>query len=109
MIKPLTNRILSGDCIELMKALPEASIDMIFADPPYNLQLEGELHRPNHSKVEGVEESWDSFADFATYDRFTEEWLAAPRRLLKPHRPLWLIARSHNIFRAGPPPQGLRL
>src|SRR5882724_809396 len=101
MIKPLTNRILSGDCIELMRALPEASIDMIFADPPYNLQLEGELHRPNHSKVEGVEESWDSFADFATYDRFTEEWLAAAKRLLKPDGTLWVIGSYHNIFRVG--------
>src|ERR1700687_1104765 len=101
MIKPLTNRILSGDCIELMKGLPEASIDMIFADPPYNLQLEGELHRPNHSKVEGVEESWDRFADFATYDRFTEDWLTAARRLLKPDGTLWVIGSYHNIFRVG--------
>ena len=101
MIKPLTNRILSGDCIELMRALPEASIDMIFADPPYNLQLEGELHRPNHSKVDGVEESWDRFADFATYDRFTNDWLAAARRLLKPDGTLWVIGSYHNIFRVG--------
>ena len=101
MIKPLTNRILSGDCIELMQALPEASVDMIFADPPYNLQLEGELHRPNHSKVDGVEESWDRFADFASYDQFTNDWLAAARRLLKPDGTLWVIGSYHNIFRVG--------
>jgi len=101
MIEVLNNQILSGDCVELMKALPEASVDMIFADPPYNLQLEGELLRPNHSKVDGVEESWDRFADFATYDRFTTDWLAAARRLLKPDGTLWVIGSYHNIFRVG--------
>src|SRR5437763_1412772 len=101
MIEALTDRVLSGDCIELMKAMPEASIDMIFADPPYNLQLEGELHRPNHSRVDGVEEAWDRFADFATYDRFTTAWLACARRLLKPDGTLWVIGSYHNIFRVG--------
>jgi modification methylase len=95
------NQILIGDCIERMSELPAASIDMIFADPPYNLQLEGELHRPNNSKVDGVEEAWDRFADFATYDRFTQEWLAAARRLLKPEGTLWVIGSYHNIFRVG--------
>ncbi|MFZ5791199.1 MAG: site-specific DNA-methyltransferase [Pseudomonadota bacterium] len=84
-----------------MASLPAESVDMIFADPPYNLQLQGELHRPNHSRVDGVEEAWDKFADFATYDRFTSEWLRAARRLLKPDGTLWVIGSYHNIFRVG--------
>src|SRR3546814_3476265 len=75
--------ILVGDCIETMRRLPERSVDLIFADPPYNLQLEGDLHRPNNSKVDGVDEDWDRFDTFASYDRFTSDWLAAARRLLK--------------------------
>jgi modification methylase len=74
---------------------------MVFADPPYNLQLEGELHRPNNSRVDGVEEAWDRFDDFASYDRFSEAWLAAARRLLKPEGTLWVIGSYHNIFRVG--------
>jgi modification methylase len=93
--------ILVGDCIELMGRLPERSVDLIFADPPYNLQLEGDLHRPNNSKVDGVDESWDRFADFASYDRFTADWLAAARRLLKDDGSLWVIGSYHNIFRVG--------
>jgi modification methylase len=84
-----------------MRSLPEASVDMVFADPPYNLQLEGELHRPNNSRVDGVEEAWDRFDDFASYDRFSEAWLAAARRLLKPEGTLWVIGSYHNIFRVG--------
>ncbi|HEX4570231.1 MAG TPA: site-specific DNA-methyltransferase [Dongiaceae bacterium] len=95
------NRIISGDCIETMRSLPEGSVDMVFADPPYNLQLEGELHRPNNSRVDGVEEAWDRFDDFASYDRFSEAWLAAARRLLKPEGTLWVIGSYHNIFRVG--------
>ena len=95
------NRIISGDCIEAMRSLPEGSVDMVFADPPYNLQLEGELHRPNNSRVDGVEEAWDRFDDFASYDRFSEAWLAAARRLLKPEGTLWVIGSYHNIFRVG--------
>ena len=95
------NRIISGDCIETMRSLPEASVDMVFADPPYNLQLEGELHRPNNSRVDGVEEAWDRFDDFASYDRFSEAWLAAARRVLKPEGTLWVIGSYHNIFRVG--------
>ena len=71
------NRILIGDCIELMQSLPEASVDMVFADPPYNLQLGGELLRPDHSKVDAVDDDWDKFSDFAGYDTFTRAWLAA--------------------------------
>ena len=95
------NRIISGDCIEAMRSLPAGSVDMVFADPPYNLQLEGELHRPNNSRVDGVEEAWDRFDDFASYDRFSEAWLAAARRLLKPEGTLWVIGSYHNIFRVG--------
>ncbi len=96
-----TNRIIAGDCIEVMAALPGASVDMVFADPPYNLQLAGELQRPDNSRVDGVEEEWDRFADFASYDRFSEAWLRAARRLLKPEGTLWVIGSYHNIFRVG--------
>src|SRR5262249_12409546 len=95
------NHIISGDCIEAMLSLPEGSVDMVFADPPYNLQLEGELHRPNNSRVDGVEEAWDRFDDFASYDRFSQAWLTAARRLLKPEGTLWVIGSYHNIFRLG--------
>ncbi|NNJ66443.1 MAG: site-specific DNA-methyltransferase, partial [Boseongicola sp.] len=70
------NTILNGDCIEIMLSLPENSVDLIFADPPYNLQLKGELHRPDNSKVDAVDDAWDQFGSFAHYDRFTRDWLA---------------------------------
>src|SRR3990167_662654 len=95
------DRVLVGDCIELMRALPEASVDMVFADPPYNLQLGGELLRPDHSKVDAVDDDWDKFADFARYDQFTNAWLKAARRALKPGGTLWVIGSYHNIFRIG--------
>ncbi len=95
------DRILLGDCIAVMARLPEASVDLVFADPPYNLQLSGELRRPNHSRVDGVEEAWDRFDSFAAYDRFTRDWLAAARRVLKPDGGLWVIGSYHNIFRVG--------
>ena len=90
-----------GDCLAAMAALPAASVDLVFADPPYNLQLAGELHRPDNSRVDGVAEAWDKFAGFADYDRFTRDWLAACRRLLKPNGALWVIGTYHNIFRIG--------
>src|SRR5215510_12462647 len=93
--------IMNGDCIAAMNTLPEASVDMIFADPPYNLQLEGELHRPNNTKVDAVDDDWDKFADFASYDRFSEEWLKAARRVLKDDGTIWVIGSYHNIFRVG--------
>ncbi len=93
--------VLVGDCVQHMRALPEASVDLVFADPPYNLQLEGELRRPNDSVVDAVDDAWDQFADFKTYDDFTREWLAAARRLLKPDGTLWVIGSYHNIFRVG--------
>src|ERR1044072_252243 len=93
--------IMQGDCIDAMNQLPEASVDMIFADPPYNLQLEGELHRPNNTKGDAVDDDWDKFADFASYDRFTEAWLKAARRILKDDGTIWVIGSYHNIFRVG--------
>ncbi|MDP6927195.1 MAG: DNA methyltransferase, partial [Rhodospirillales bacterium] len=84
-----------------MDALPESSIDMVFADPPYNLQLGGELHRPNNSKVDGVDDAWDQFDGFAAYDTFTRDWLKAARRVLKPDGTLWVIGSYHNIYRVG--------
>lgn len=84
-----------------MNALPEASVDLVFADPPYNLQLEGTLHRPNNSKVDGVDAAWDQFASFADYDRFTVEWATAARRILKPNGAFWVIGSYHNIYRVG--------
>ncbi len=95
------NRILPGDCIEVMNSLPEASVDLIFADPPYNLQLRGELHRPDNSRVDAVDDAWDRFSSFSSYDSFTRAWLRAARRLLKPHGAIWVIGSYHNIFRVG--------
>lgn len=95
------DQVLEGDCVAMMEALPEASIDLIFADPPYNLQLGGDLHRPDNSRVDGVEEEWDQFDSLAAYDRFTRKWLKAARRILKPNGSLWVIGSYHNIFRVG--------
>jgi len=96
-----TNEILAGDCIEVMNSLPEGSIDLIFADPPYNLQLKGELHRPDNSRVDAVDDAWDQFDSFKIYDQFTRAWLKAARRLLKPNGAIWVIGSYHNIFRVG--------
>ncbi|MEQ5869593.1 site-specific DNA-methyltransferase [Sagittula sp. NFXS13] len=95
------NTIMSGDCIEMMNSLPECSVDLIFADPPYNLQLRGDLHRPDNSKVDAVDDHWDQFNSFAAYDSFTRDWLKAARRLLKPDGAIWVIGSYHNIFRVG--------
>jgi modification methylase len=95
------NRILPGDCIQVMRGLPSASVDLIFADPPYNLQLRGALHRPDNSLVDAVDDAWDQFADFASYDRFTRDWLTEAKRLLKPDGAIWVIGSYHNVFRLG--------
>jgi modification methylase len=95
------NRILVGDCVELMGSLPAGSIDMVFADPPYNLQLGGDLTRPNNSRVDGVDDAWDKFDDVAAYDRFTTDWLAAARDALADNGTLWVIGSYHNIYRVG--------
>ena len=93
--------ILVGDCIDHMNALPAGSVDLIFADPPYNLQLEQGLTRPDQSRVDAVDDAWDKFESFAHYDAFTRAWLQAARRLLKPDGALWVIGSYHNIFRVG--------
>jgi len=95
------NTIIDGDCIEVMNSLPAESVDLIFADPPYNLQLKGDLHRPDSSKVDAVDDHWDQFDSFAVYDKFTRDWLAAAKRLLKPNGAIWVIGSYHNIFRVG--------
>ena len=95
------NKILQGDCIEMMKSLPARSIDLIFADPPYNLQLGGDLTRPDNSKVAGVEDDWDKFSSFGEYDRFCRAWLLEAKRLLKDDGAIWVIGSYHNIFRLG--------
>jgi modification methylase len=93
--------VLDGDCIAAMASLPAASVDLVFADPPYNLQLKGELHRPDNSLVDAVDDAWDSFASFAAYDAFTRAWLAEAHRLLKPDGAIWVIGSYHNVFRLG--------
>lgn len=95
------NCIHEGDCIEILKTLPDMSIDLIFADPPYNLQLEQELWRPDQTKVEGVKDEWDKFADFISYDEFSHAWLTECRRVLKDEGSIWVIGTYHNIFRLG--------
>lgn len=95
------NRILIGDCVEILATFSEQCIDLIFADPPYNLQLQNELYRPNMSRVDAVDEPWDHFDSFDSYDAFTRQWLAACKRVLKPSGSIWVIGTYHNIFRLG--------
>ena len=95
------NRILVGDCLDELRRLPDRSVDLVFADPPYNLQLSSELLRPNNTRVDGVDDAWDKFSSFEEYDRFTRGWLAECRRVLKPDGALWLIGSYHNVFRLG--------
>src|SRR5919107_1158436 len=95
------DEILQGDCITQMARLPEKSVDMIFADPPYNLQLGGDLFRPEGSRVDAVDDDWDKFDTFAAYDDFTRAWLKEARRILKPNGTLWVIGSYHNIYRCG--------
>jgi modification methylase len=97
----INSQILIGDCVKIMRSLPRESVDCIFADPPYNLQLGGDLHRPNNSKVDAVDNDWDQFESLKTYDDFTKEWLGAARELLKPDGSIWVIGSYHNIFRLG--------
>lgn len=93
--------IIKGDCVAALEALPDQSVDVIFADPPYNLQLGGTLHRPDQSLVDAVDDEWDQFASFEAYDAFTRAWLLACRRVLKPAGTIWVIGSYHNIFRVG--------
>ena len=105
LVKPANalplDKVLIGDCVSLMNGLPANSVDVIFADPPYNLQLTNELLRPNQSRVDGVVEAWDKFSSFAAYDTFTLQWLSAAKRVLKKTGTIWLIGSYHNIFRVG--------
>jgi modification methylase len=101
MARHFKDKIIEGDCIEAMAALPDGSVDLVFADPPYNMQLGGELTRPDQSHVDGVDDEWDKFADFAAYDEFTRAWLCEARRVLKPNGAIWVIGSYHNVFRLG--------
>ncbi|HJL70230.1 MAG TPA: site-specific DNA-methyltransferase, partial [Anaerolineales bacterium] len=95
------NQIITGECISVMQSMPAQAVDLVFADPPYNLQLQNELHRPNMTKVDAVTDRWDQFEGFAAYDEFTRAWLTACKRVLKPTGSLWVIGSYHNIFRVG--------
>lgn len=95
------DQVVQGDCLEILSGFPSESIDLIFADPPYNLQLNQDLWRPNQTKVDAVDEPWDQFTSFGAYDEFTRSWLEACRRILKPTGTLWVIGTYHNIHRVG--------
>jgi modification methylase len=101
------NKIVQGDCIDILNALPEKSVDVIFADPPYNMQLKDTLTRPDQSKVDGVHDAWDKFSSFSAYDEFTYKWLSAAKRVLKDTGTIWVIGSYHNIFRVGSALQNL--
>ena len=94
-------KILVGDCVAELAKLPADSVDLVFADPPYNLQLQGDLKRPDDSRVDAVDDDWDKFASFSAYDDFSRAWLIACRRIMKPNATLWVIGSYHNIFRVG--------
>jgi modification methylase len=96
-----SSHIVVGDCVAEMAKLPAGSVDLVFADPPYNLQLRGDLKRPDDSRVDAVDDDWDKFSSFAAYDEFTRAWLLACRRAMKPNATLWVIGSYHNIFRVG--------
>lgn len=95
------DKIIAGDSIDVLRSLPDSFADLVFADPPYNLQLGGDLTRPDNSRVDGVDDDWDRFDSFGDYDKFTRDWLAEVRRILKPDGAIWVIGSYHNIFRVG--------
>jgi DNA modification methylase len=95
------NVIIKGDAIEELKKIPDNSVDLIFADPPYNMQLKKELYRPNNTKVDGVNDAWDKFGSFDEYDNFCISWLVEGKRILKNTGSIWVIGSYHNIFRVG--------
>jgi modification methylase len=97
----IVNKIIVGDCLEVMKKIDDDTFDMVFADPPYNMQLQNELFRPNRTKVDAVDDEWDQFGGFANYDDFTKLWLKEVRRVMKKNATLWVIGSYHNIFRVG--------
>ena len=96
-----TDRIIQGEAVSVLETVPDESVDLVFADPPYNLQLDGELRRPNNTRVDGVDDNWDKFDSFKTYDDFSRAWLSQAKRVLKPTGTLWVIGSYHNIFRCG--------
>lgn len=96
-----SSHIVIGDCVAELSKLQAGSVDLVFADPPYNLQLKGDLKRPDESHVDAVNDDWDKFSSFAAYDDFTRAWLLACRRVMKPSATLWVIGSYHNIFRVG--------
>jgi DNA modification methylase len=100
-IKEVENKIILGDCIEKLKEFPANSVDLIFADPPYNMQLQGDLWRPNQTKVDAVDDEWDKFSSFKDYDEFTFNWLKECKRVLKEDGTIWVIGSYHNVFRVG--------
>lgn len=101
VVADLRDQIIEGDCLEELRKLPDGCADLVFADPPYNLQLGGGLTRPDQSVVDGVDDEWDKFDDFAAYDAFTRDWLKECRRILKPDGAIWVIGSYHNVFRLG--------
>jgi modification methylase len=96
-----SHTIVNGDCVAEMTRMAANSVDLVFADPPYNLQLQGDLKRPDDSKVDAVDDDWDKFSSFSAYDDFTRAWLMAARRVMKPSATIWVIGSYHNIFRVG--------
>ena len=100
-IEQFKNQILNGNCIDELKKIPDESFDLIFADPPYNLQIGKELKRPDNSKVNGVNDKWDQFKSFVQYDKFCKDWLNECKRVLKENGTIWVIGSYHNIFRIG--------
>jgi modification methylase len=107
MARHFKDKIIQGDCVEEMRKLADGSVDLVFADPPYFMQLGGALTRPDQSNVDGVDDEWDKFADFAEYDTFTRAWLTEARRILKPNGAIWVIGSYHNVFRLGAAMQDL--
>lgn len=101
MDKKYLNKIIKGDCVKVLKGMPSNSVDLIFADPPYNLQLQGDLYRPNQTKVNAVNDEWDQFSSFNEYDEFAYNWLKECQRLLRKDGTIWVIGSYHNIFRVG--------
>src|SRR5712671_3997727 len=95
------HQVLTGDCVGQLAKLPANSVGLVFADPPYNLQLQGDLKRPDDSRVDAVDDDWDKFSSFSAYDDFTRAWLTACRRVMKREATLWVIGSYHNIFRVG--------
>jgi DNA modification methylase len=97
----IVNKIIVGDCLEVMKKIKDNTFDIVFADPPYNMQLQNELYRPNNTKVDAVDDEWDKFNGFGHYDEFSKAWLSEAKRILKKNGTIWVIGSYHNIFRVG--------